>query len=111
MLSILRPLAFLPMLLAAYLRRAERRMIGRLQEAGADRAERAILLDTGGPIERFVHGRLERAGALHSAGNDRYYLYPAGYERFRGRRRVRALIALAVLASVVAGLYWGGMLS
>ena len=111
MFSLLRLLAFLPMLLAAYLRRVERRTIGRLQEAGADRAERAILLDTGGPIERFVHRRLERAGALHPAGNDRYYLYPAGYERFRGRRRVRALIVLSLLAAVMAGLYWGGMLS
>ena len=111
MLSLLRLLAFLPMLLAARVRQVERRTIGRLQEAGADRAERAILLDTGGPIERFVHGRLERAGALHPAGNDRYYLYPAGYERFRGRRRVRALMVLALLAAVMAGLYWGGLLS
>ena len=111
MLPLLRPLMFLPMLLAARIRRVERRTIGRLTDAGADRAERAILLETGGPIERFVHGRLERAGALQPAGNDRYYLYPAGYERFRGRRRMRALILLSVLAAVIAGLYWGGMLS
>lgn len=111
MLPLVRPLLFLPMILAGLVRRAERRTIGRLQDAGADRAERAILLETGGAIERFVHGRLERAGALRPAGNDRYYLYPAGYERFRGRRRLRALIAVSALAAIIAALYWGGMLS
>src|SRR5262245_49852006 len=99
MLPLLRVLTFLPMLLAALIRRAERRTIGRLQDAGADRAERAILLHSGGRIERFVHGRLERAGALQPAGNDRYYLHAAAYERFRGRRRTRALIVLSALAA------------
>ncbi len=109
--ALLRVLMFVPMLVAARIRRVEARTIARLQDAGADRGERAILLETGGPIARFVHGRLERAGALRPAGNDRYYLYPAAYEQFRGRRRVRALIVLSALTAVIAALYWGGMLS
>ena len=100
-----------PMALAAALRRSERRAIARLQEAGANTAERAILLERSRPLAGFTHARLERAGVLRSAGNDRYYLDEGGYAAYRQRRRRRAMVAFMLLAIGVALLYYGGTFS
>ena len=110
MLVSVRFVAFVPMVIAARIRRVERRTIERLRDAGADRPERAILLEPGGPIERFVYRRLERAAALKPAAGGRYYLYAAGYDGFRGRRRRRAALVLGAAAVVFVALYLGGVL-
>lgn len=55
---------------------------------------------------RLVHGRLQRAGALQSAGNDRYYLPMDANEQYRGRRQVRAWIIVTVLLFGVATVYF-----
>jgi hypothetical protein len=107
----LRPLAFVPMVLVAHIRRIERRTIARLQDAGANTAELAILLEQRGPVERWVHRRLERAEALKPAANDRYYLYAPAYEAFQRSRRRRALIVLAVLVAALVALYLLGAFS
>jgi len=99
------------MMLALRTRRAERRTIARLTEAGANTAERAILLEEGGKVSAFVYKRLGRAGALVPAGNDRYYLNQAAYDAFRGRRRTRGLIVLAALLGIIAVLYFSGVIT
>jgi hypothetical protein len=103
--------AFVPLVLAAAIRRSERRAITRLEEAGANTAERAILLETRGPLSSFTHHRLERAGVLKAAGNDRYYLNGAAYEAFRTRRRTRALVVVTLLLIGIAMLYFRGEFS
>jgi hypothetical protein len=105
---VLRFLAFVPLALAAVLRRVERRTLTRLTDAAATTPERAILLEAGGVLSRFVYGRLTRAGALVFAGNDRYYLNAAGYERFERRRRRRATIVVALIIAVAGALYMRG---
>jgi len=100
--------AFVPLALAAAVRRSERRTIARLHEAGANTAERAILLDTRRPLSGFTHRRLERAGVLQPAGNDRYYLSDAAYETFSTRRRTRAMVVLTLLLIGIAILYFRG---
>src|SRR5262245_36812313 len=102
-----RLLVIVPIAFAATVRRLERQTIQRLTDAGANTAERSILLEDG-RLSRLVQGRLERAGALQAAGNDRYYLLMDAYERFRGRRRVRALIIFALLLVAVATVYFSG---
>src|SRR5262245_57290884 len=96
-----RLLVIVPIALAAAVRRHERRTIQRLTDAGANTAERGILLEEG-RLARLVQGRLERAGALQAVGNDRYYLLMDAYERYRGRRRLRAWIIVPILLLAVA---------
>jgi hypothetical protein len=110
MLQVFRAFAFVPAVLAARLRRIERRTIARLKDAGANLAERGILLEEGGPLTQFVYRRLAAAGVLIPAGNDRYYLDEAAYDAFRGRRRRRALIVLGVLLVVLLMLFMRGVL-
>jgi hypothetical protein len=102
-----RLLVIAPIALAAIVRRLERRTIQRLTDAGADTAERGILLEDG-RLARLIRGRLERAGALRAAGNDRYYLLMDAYERYRGRRRLRAWVIVALLLLAVATVYFSG---
>ena len=108
MLHLLRGLAFIPMVLAARLRRIERRAIHRLKEGGANTTERAILLEDSGALSNFVYRRLSKAGAIVSAGNDRYYLNERAYEAFRGGRRRRAMIVVTVLLIIIAAMYLRG---
>jgi hypothetical protein len=100
--------AFVPLALVAALRRSERRVIARLLDAGANTAGRAILLDSQRPLSGFTRQRLERAGVLHPAGNDRYYLDAGAYEVFRARRRTRAMVMAALLLIGIAILYFRG---
>lgn len=93
------------------LRRIERRTIARLRDAGANLAERGILLEPGGSIVAFVYRRLSRAGVLVSAGNDRYYLDEAAYDAFRARRRRRALIVLGAIVVILLVMYMRGVFS
>ena len=111
MLPLLRLLAFIPMVAAARLRRVERRAIERLQAAGATSSERAILLENGGAISGFVYRRLANAHAIVPVGNDRYYLDDAGYRAFRGRRRQRGMVVLALLVIIATVIYLRGGLS
>lgn len=111
MLPLLRLLAFIPLVIAARLRGIERRTIARLHDAGADTAERAILLEDGGPISSFVYRRLGSAGALIAAGKDRYYWSAQGYERFRARRRRRALVMVTLLLAIIGMAYLLGYFS
>jgi hypothetical protein len=109
MLPWLQMLAFVPFAVAARLRRIERRAITRLTDAGANTAERAIQLEQGGRLHRFVYDRLQRAGALESIGADRYYLSQDGYDAFRGRRRARALVVAFLLLGGLAVAYYRGV--
>jgi hypothetical protein len=101
-LLVIAPIAF-----AAVVRRLERKTIQRLTDAGANTAERGILLEDG-RLARLVQRRLQRAGALQAAGNHRYYLLMDAYERFCGRRRARALVILALLLVAFATVYFSG---
>jgi hypothetical protein len=111
MLQWLHALSFVPLAVAARLRRIERHTIARLHDAGANAATRGILLDRTGRLNAFVFRRLHRAGAIQDAGNDRYYLDARAYETFRARRRRRALVVMVALLLLVAGLFLGGTLS
>jgi hypothetical protein len=59
----------------------------------------------GRPLSGFAHDRLERAGVLEPAGHDRYYLNEARYKVYRGRRRTRATVVLALLVIGIFILY------
>lgn len=111
MVSLLRILTFVPMVLAARLRRIERRAVDRLQAAGATTDERAILLENGGALTGFVYRRLNDARVLVRLGNDRYYLNDTAYQQFCGRRRKRAVMVVTLLVIIITVLYLRGDLS
>jgi len=111
LLPWLRLLVFVPILVAARIRGIERRTLARLRDAGADTAERAILLAPGGAMTRLVHRRLEKNGALRKSGSDRYYLCAAAYEAARRRRRRVGLTVLSVYFIVIAILFFSGVFS
>jgi hypothetical protein len=102
---------FVPILVAARIRGIERRTIARLRDAGADTEERAILLEPGGRLARWVYRRLEKAQALRPGGSDRYYLHRPGYDAFRQRRRRRALLVLSAALIAMVILVLTGVLS
>jgi hypothetical protein len=104
----LQALSFLPMLLAARVRRLERRAIRRATDAGATVRERAVLLEDAGRLGELVYRRLERAGVLVPAADDRYYFDPDAYARFQSRRRKRALLAVTALVIGLAIFYLRG---
>jgi hypothetical protein len=110
MVPAFRLLLLLPLVLAGSVRRVERRTIARLKDAGANTSERAVLIENNGMIATFVHQRLEAAGALKPAANDRYYWNEAAYTVFNRRRRRRAVVVLAVLAIVFTVMYFRGVL-
>lgn len=103
----LRALSFIPLALAARVRQVERRTITRLTDAGANRLDRAILLERDGPVVRFVHQRLERAGVLQPAANDRYYWDEPAYHELVRRRHRRALIVVGLLVLMITMIYLG----
>jgi hypothetical protein len=93
------------MFAALRVRRVERLTIQRFRDAGANTAERAILLEAGMWFGPVVYRRLERAGVLRRAANDRYYLEQPAYEAFRRRRRIRGLVVLTILLTGIAIVY------
>lgn len=101
MLPVLRALTFVPLVIAARLRREERRMIDWFRARGAFDAERAVTVTPSGPVARWVHQRLTSGGALRSAG-ERYYLDDVGYAAFRRRRRTRAIVILTLVLVAAA---------
>lgn len=107
----LRVLLFIPLVVAARIRQVEQRAIMRLQNAGANTAERAILMERAGPVAVFVHRRLERAGVLQAAANDRYYLNETAYRTFQARQRRRAMAVIVSLIVVLSVWYFGGYFS
>jgi hypothetical protein len=104
----LRALALVPLVVAAGMRRIERRTIVRVTDAGANAPERAVLLQQTGMLGGFVHRRLMRSGVLTAAGNDRYYFSAAAYAAFCRRRRRRALVVGTILLAGLAVAYYRG---
>jgi hypothetical protein len=92
----------LPMMGPIAVKIAEKRLVARLREAKATVAQRAIPLDDLRWIQQRRLKRLARAGAVHEAGEGRWYLDEPVYAEFVAWRRRMA--AIAVVAAILAGL-------
>lgn len=86
----------------AMARRAERMIVQTLREHGATATDRAVPLSLNRPGGRAALRRLIRAEAVRETG-DRYWLDESAYESMRDGRRVRAVIAVIVVAAVIIG--------
>jgi hypothetical protein len=85
---------------------AERRIIRRLNRHGAADPASAVPLEVRWPLTRFRLARLQKAGAVVSAGAERYYLSAAGYSSYRQVRRRRVLTVLAIALPLILTLFW-----
>jgi hypothetical protein len=81
-----------------------RRIVRKFQEAGAERPDRARTLAELGLGDTHLASRLERAGVLVTADGERYFLSADGLARWRRRRNIYVLIALAVVAGLAIAL-------
>jgi hypothetical protein len=95
MVQILRLLSFVPLLLAANIRREERQLVRWFRARGALDRDRAVTLRVDGPIRTWVYQRLLRNGVIKPVGEN-VYLEESGYTEFRRRRRHRAVVVLAL---------------
>jgi hypothetical protein len=89
---------------------AEHRVARELRDAGAMSPERATSISASRPIDGRALERLLGAGAVREAGPGHYWLDLEGYGAYRGERRKRALIVLAVGLVVVLVLALTGLL-
>lgn len=89
---------------------AEHRVARELRDAGATSPDTAQPVTTSHPLDGRALDRLLGAGAVREAGPGRYWLDVAGYGAYRGARRKRALVVLAVGLVVVLVLALTGLL-
>jgi hypothetical protein len=80
---------------------SERRIMGRLRQAGAISAAAAVPLAIDNPVARFRLLRLLKAGAVVEASTGRYFLHRDAYQRYRDSRRKRVLAAMVILLAVL----------
>jgi hypothetical protein len=102
--DLLTLVAGLVWLLALALIAAERRIVRRLRSAGALMPQNAIPIAQRSALTRFRLARLLRSGAVVAAGG-RYYLDPAAFALYRGRRRRRAFILISSVLAIGA-IFW-----
>jgi hypothetical protein len=92
------------MLLAAFaLRRSEVQVVRRLRDR--------IPFERLNALDRLVLRRLVRVGAATLVDEGRYAFIPDGYASFRRRRRVRALLVIALLLLTLGVLWQRGVLA
>lgn len=92
------------MLVAAKIRREERRLVDRLRDRNALTRERASALSVSGLVQTWVYERLVRNEVIRTA-NAGAYLDESGYAAFRNRRRRRAAVVLGILVVGMAAFY------
>jgi len=93
---MLRAIAPFVALFAAIIVGTDRRIVRLLRRAEAFSGDRAIPVPrAGNPIWRWRIHRMESGGALKRS-NGAIYLDPEGWSAYRRRRRLRALVVLAI---------------
>jgi hypothetical protein len=98
-----------PAVLAALILATDKKIVRRLRAAGAINAAHAVEFDPPGPIGPARLRRMLSVGAVRDTGANRYYLDEAGYRAWRAVRQKRALMVLAIMVVVIAGLMVGGV--
>jgi hypothetical protein len=98
-----------PTIMAALILATDRKIVRRLREAGATAPGLAVALDPPGPVGPARLRRMISAGAVRTAGGNRYYLDEPGYRAWRTARRKRALIILTIMICLIAMLVVAGI--
>ncbi len=92
-------------IVAAASRRAERRIVERLQESGATSFAKAQLLSGLRRMERQRLRRMLAAGAIREASPGTYYLDESALGAYRQHRRGRVLVVLGAVLLALLGLF------
>ena len=94
--------------IAAAIVGTDRRIHRQLKTAAATTPAQAIALPTRSPLWRWRLRRLVGAGAVQVETSGLYYLDLVGWQRYRARRRLRAVSVIGVVLTVAAYLWWHG---
>jgi len=89
---------------ATAIRRTERGLIDALEAKGAVTPENAVDLPLTNWFKQQLFQRLRNAGAVGETADQKRYLNVIGYEAYKHRRRIRALVAGLVV--VALGVYF-----
>lgn len=97
----------LVVMLAAVMKRAERRVLRQLRDSEAHSPESAQPLEPMAGLGQLRLSRLIDGGAVIATPDGRYYLDEDGWEHYRSERRRRAFAAVAavLMAGVVVYLF------
>ena len=90
--------------LSTAIHRTERKLVDALEAAGAVTPENALDLPLSNWLKRQLFQRLLNGGAVGETPDRKRYLNVLGYEAYRNRRRLRALVAVLIVAAI--GLYF-----
>lgn len=103
MVTWLRAFAPAVMVAAIAVRNTERRLVEALELAGAVTPENAVKLPLDNFFKKWIFRRLLTQDAAGETMMQLQYLKVQGYAAYRGRRRKRALVAVAII--VALGVY------
>lgn len=92
-------------LIAAAVRRTERRIIEELEAAGAVTPEQAIALRLDSWLRKSLFRRLLNGGAVGETQEMKQYLDVVGLAAYHSRRRKRAFVVLAIGAILLSLIY------
>ena len=85
---------------AAIVMRTERRLVRELRIRGALSPQTAAPLETTMAVQRWRLSRLMSQGVIRETAPSLRYLDEEGYRAYRRRRRIRALVAAAVVITL-----------
>jgi hypothetical protein len=107
---LLRSIIVFSPLVAAAVRRADRRIENELRHGQAMSPDRAITLSGRSPIGRWRLSRLTSAGVVHAVDAARYYWDENAWVEYRRARRRRAFTIVGVLLVAIVLLWWQGII-
>ena len=85
---------------ATGIRRTERQLIDALEAVGAVTPETATALPLTNWLKKQLFRRLQNGGAVGETAEMKQYLNVVGYAAYRRRRRVRAFVAILIVAAL-----------
>ena len=107
---LLRSVVLLAPLLSGAIRRADRRIETELRDGQATSPGQAMSFSSRSPIVRWRLSRLIHGGVVHALDANRYYWDESGWVEYRRARRHRAWTVLAAMLTVIAILWWQGII-
>lgn len=98
--------ALVAVIVGGTIRKTERSIIDALEDAGAVTPENAIDLPLSGWLKQQLFRRLLNGGAVSETADQKRYLNVVGYAAYRNRRRLRALVAVGLVALIALYFYY-----
>lgn len=99
-------IALVAVIVGGAIRKAERGIIDALEDAGAVTPETATPLALTGWLKQVLYRRLLHGGAVGETAHGTQYVNVVGYAAYRHNRRMRALVAVGIVALIALYFYY-----